>query len=402
MALVLMAWEDASTLGERFEVVRGFLTRVLPRRARTGRTYNGLAKAMLRHGAPLVAAVVVHLRAQSLEHLAPWRLRLGFEPVAVDGSRIDAPRTVDNEAHLGIAGRAGTHPQLALTTAWHMGLGVPWAMRIGGAAEPERTHLRQMLPELPAGCLVVTDAGFTGYDLLREVLSSGRHALIRVGSNVTLLTAGRPRESALVRGGRVWLTRKGSAGSIPLRLIVVGEGKDAVYLATDILDQARLSDGDAATLYHMRWGVEVFYRQAKHTMERRKVGSACAARALLELHFTLIGIWLLMLMNAAGLAGRGLDPLHTSTAAAARTVRRWMRTPAPARRTPARRPAARGEQSRVLRDLGRCVRDLRPRRASKASFQWPHKKRDPRPGPPRLRAKDPTQSQSTKGLAAKP
>jgi hypothetical protein len=394
-----MAWEDAATLGERFEVVRGFLARALPRRARLGRTYNGIAKAMLRHGTGLVERLVLHLRRQSLEHASAWGVRLGFQPVAVDGSRIDAPRTVDNQTHLGTAGRDGTHPQLALTTAWHMGLGVPWGWRIGPAAEPERTHLRQMLPERPAGCLLVADAGFTGHDLLREILDSHRHALIRVGANVTLLTAGTPEESVLVRGGRVWLARRGCPGSIPLRLIVVGRGQDAVYLVTDILSDRALSDADAATLYHMRWGVEVFYRQAKQTMERRKVRSACAARALLELHFTLVGLWLLMLMNAAGLARRGIDPLHASTAAAARTVRRWMRDPAA--RPP--RPRGAGHAPRgVLADLARCVRDLRPRRSPKASSQWPHKKNEPRPRPPRLRPHQPPQPQPHQGVVTQP
>lgn len=370
LAEVLMAWEDAATLGERFDVVRDFLARVLPRRRKLGRTYQGLAKATLRHGSGLVERLMDHLRGESLSRCAPWRVRSGFEPVTIDGSRFDAPRTVDNESGLGIAGRAGTHPQMAATVAWHMGLGVPWTWRIGRADAAERTQLREMLGELPEGALLVMDAGFTGYDLDKEIRESGRHLLLRVGSNVTLLTDGKPEETLRRRGGRVWLCHKEREQPLPLRLIVVGE--EQVYLVTDVLDTRELSDAQAAELYAMRWGVEVFYRQTKETMERRKVRSASAARALLELHWTLLGAWMLMLLNAAGLASRGIDPLRTSVAEAGRLVRRWMRR-------------ARVSMRTVLGELARCVRDDKPRR-SKASYRWPHKKRNPRPGPPTLRA----------------
>lgn len=378
LAAVLMAWEDAATLGERFDVVRAFLAGALPRRRRLGRTYQGLAKATLRHGLGLVEQVRDHLRRESLDRCAAWRLRLGFEAVTVDGSRFDAPRTVDNERGLGVAGRAGTHPQMAATVAWHMGLGVPWTWRVGRADAGERTQLREMLGELPEGALLVMDAGFTGYDLSREVLGSGRHLLLRVGSHVTLLTDGRPGETLRRRGGRVWLCREGHGEPLPLRLIVVGEGRERVCLVTDVLDPRELSDAQAAELYAMRWGVEVFYRQAKQTMERRKVRSSSAARALLELHWTLIAAWLLMLLNASGLASRGVDPLRTSVAGAGRAVRRWMRR-------------AGGSLRTLLREMGRCVRDDTPRRCAKTSYRWPHKKRDTRPRPPRLRAATPAQ-----------
>lgn len=373
LAAVLMAWEDAATLGERFEVVRDFLARALPRRRKLGHTYQGLAKAVLRHGPGLVEEVRDHLRRESLARCPAWRLRLGFEAVTIDGSRFDAPRTVDNQSGLGTAGRAGTHPQMAATVAWHMGLGVPWTWRVGRADAGERTQLREMLDELPEGALLVMDAGFTGYDLSTQIRGSGRHFLLRVGSNVTLLTDGKPGETLRRHGGRVWLCHKQRDEPLPLRLIVVGEDRERVFLVTDVLDPGELSDAQAAELYAMRWGVEVFYRQAKQTMERRKVRSASAARALLELHWTLVAAWLLMLLNAAGLASRGVDPLRTSVAEAGRVVRRWMRR-------------AGGSLRTLLREVARCVRDDTPRRCAKTSYRWPHKKRDPRPRPPRLHA----------------
>ena len=68
------------------------------------------------------------------------------------------------------AGRKKTGPQLALTVLYHMGTGLPWAWRTGPGTDAERAHLRSMLATLPSGSLLVADAGFTGYDLLRTLL----------------------------------------------------------------------------------------------------------------------------------------------------------------------------------------------------------------------------------------
>ena len=371
-----MAWEDASTLTERFAHVWELLHGVLPRRRHLGDTYQGFAKALLRHGDALVDRVKQHLRQESGLRLGRWLLRFGVEPVAIDGSKFDAPRTAGNEHELGVWGQPGSHPQMTVTTAWHMGTGLPWDWRVGPAREAERTHLHQMLGDLPQKCLLVTDAGFTGYQMLRTIIESGRDVLLRVGSNVTLLTGGQPHAHLRQAGGMVLLSRKDRPLEPPLklRLIVVGSGRKKVYLVTSITDPRRLSKAAASELYQMRWGVEVFYRQAKQTLERRKVRSASPARAVQEMHWTLIGQWLLMLMTASRLGHAGKDPLRTGVAAAARTVRRW-----------SRRLRARARPGSVYDELSRCVKDDTPRCGSKSSRGWPHKKNPPPPGQPRLR-----------------
>jgi hypothetical protein len=375
LAATLLAWEDATSIVERFEVVHDLLHAALPRRRQLGHTYQGLAKAIERHGADLINRTRAMLQGHAAARGARFRTRYGFEALAADGSRFDAPRTPDNEAFLGTAGKPGTHPQLAVTTLWHMGYAMPWDWRVGPAAQPERAHLRDMLPGMPAGCLLVVDAGFTGYDLLRQIIASGRHFLVRVGGNVTLLTDGRPHERLRRVGGRVLLWRQDSDDPpLRLRLIVLGRGRKRVYLVTSITDRRALHKHAAGELYRMRWGVEVFYRQAKQTLERRKVRSACARRAVLEMHWTMVGLWLLMLMAATELAKDRVDPLRLGVAAAARTARRWIR-----------RAHARATPTTLRRELRSCIKDEAPRNASKAARQWPHKKTQAPPRAPRLR-----------------
>ena len=54
-----------------------------------------------------------------------WRCG-GWVAFAIDGSRLEAPRTAVNEEVLGCAGRERTGPQVFVTTVWHLGFGLPW------------------------------------------------------------------------------------------------------------------------------------------------------------------------------------------------------------------------------------------------------------------------------------
>ena len=375
LCAVLAAWDNAPTAVERFRAARQLVNRHRPRRRRAlGATYQGFIKALLAHKVALVRAVVARLRRRMLELAGAHRTRQGFFAVAVDGTKIDAARTLSNEAGLGTAGKAGTHPQMLLTTMWHMGTGLPWAWRIGRADTDERDHLRSLLPELPAGALVVGDALFIGFDLLSRMDRRGLRFLVRVGANVRLL-----RRLGVVHENRdtVYLWPNAAQRHHPplvLRLIRLKTPRGAtVCLLTNILDEAQLSAENATVLYRMRWGVEVFYRSLKQTLQRRKMRSASAARALLELHWTMVGLLLLGLMGVRQLIDAGHDPLALSVASALRAVRRSA-------------GAALGRVGRLaLRTaLGQATKDAYERPYAKNSRCWPHKKKNRLCGSPRL------------------
>ena len=114
-----------------------------------------------------------------------------------------------------------------------------------------------------------------------------------------------------------------------LRLIRLSHenGSDAMFLLTNVFDTERLSDTRAATLYPMRWGVEVFFRSYKQTLEQRKMRSDAPEQALWECQAGLLALLLLGLMSVEGMIDHGKDPLAWSVAAALRTVRDAMRTP---------------------------------------------------------------------------
>ena len=114
-----------------------------------GESYPGFIKALMKHSPALLEAMTGHLR-RHLKGMAPahW-LRQGWCAFAVDGSRVECPRTKSNQAVLRCAGKKKTGPQLFLTTILHMGTGLPWAFRIGPGTDSERNHLRDLLGLLP-------------------------------------------------------------------------------------------------------------------------------------------------------------------------------------------------------------------------------------------------------------
>jgi hypothetical protein len=289
------------------------------------------------------------------------------------------------------AGRKKTGPQLFVTTLLHMGTGVPWDFRIGPGTASERRHLEDMLADLPRQSLVVADAGFTGYDLYRRISAARQNFLLRVGANVHLLQ----KLGYVEQEGRdtvyLWPEKNASEPPVVLRLIERRQGKKKMYLVTNILDQRALSAKSAAVFYEMRWGVEVFYRSLKQTLEKRRMLSHTPEAAKCELTWALFGMWLLGLMTVAKILARGGDPLRWSAAKARDRVRQSMR-----------RALGRRHQDRSLvRDLAWATQDSYGRRGSKKARDWPHKKTETPPGNPKIQLATAQQRRAAQRLKAK-
>ena len=372
---ILMVWSAEQTLQARFEETREVVQSLFPRWT-LGQTYTGWYEAQLTWLTPLRPALGKRLR-QQLQTLAGrhWQ-REGWCAFAADGSRVECPRTEANENALKCAGKKKTGPQLFVTTLLHMGTGVPWDFRIGPGKASERRHLEEMLPDLPPQSLVVADAGFTGYAFYRRILAAKQSFLLRVGSNVHLL-----RELGYFeREGRdtvyLWPEKNWDEAPVVLRLLERRDGQKKMYLVTNVLDNKRLSEKSAGVLYEMRWGVEVFYRSLKQTLEKRRMLSRTPEAAKCELTWALLGLWLLGLMTVEPILARGGDPLRWSAAQARKRVRRSMR----------RALTCRHQDRSLARDLAWATKDGYDRRGSKKARDWPHKKKEKPPGEPKIQS----------------
>jgi hypothetical protein len=399
-AALLWAWSGEATLIERFDAARKIALRALGLSELTATTYQAFLKMLRAWTATLAVALVAALRRRTRDDLAD-RFRVGgYAVFGVDGSRLELPRTASNEACFAPAprrrpkaGRAAKRrgrararadaarakkansPQLWLTTMWHVGTGLPWDWRTGPSDSSERDHLLQMIAALPARALVTADAGFVGYAYWKALLDSGRHLLIRVGANVRLLKGlGYARE----RAGLVylWPDREAARRRPPLvlRLVVARGGRHPVYLVTSVLDEEGFSDDDVIKIYAMRWGVELFYRHFKQTFGRRKLRSHRGENAEVEATWSLLGLWSLGLHAQVELACDGIPASRVSVAGLLRAYRASMRE-----------YRSRPEPGESLWErLGEAVIDGYAR-SSKASRDYPRKKRGHAIGAPEIR-----------------
>lgn len=363
---MLICFSPAPTLCDRFAEAAAGLSAMYPGRRRPGKVYAGFAATLARHSDRLLRVVAGHLR-RSLEPIAGDRWAVGgWVAFGVDGSKIDCPMTGANEEAFGLASRRKSWPQMVLTTVFHVGTGVPWAFLRGPARSSERSHLLEMLKTLPGRSMVLADAGFTGYDVMSRILSDGHAFVIRVGSNVRLLT--KLGVAVEERGGTVYLwpdaRRKKRRPPLVLRLITVVDGRNrAMHLLTSVTDPSALSDEQAVELYKRRWLVEVLYRSLKQTLGRRKVLSDSPRHAEVELDWSVASLWVLSVELAESTPGRA------SVAGALRAVRQ----------------ALAGRGGNLAGALAAASTDGYVRKRPKKARHWPNKKREKPPGAPKAR-----------------
>jgi hypothetical protein len=349
---IVWVWSNDSTLTGAFVEAKCWSFDVLGRVA-VG-TYQGLLKALVTWTTSWLPLLWDHLH-QLMEEQGGKHWRVGrWLALAVDGSRLSVPRTKENEKAFCAPdfGNSSTarwrrkkkakgnrvrqkaknpqpvKPQIWVTLLWHMGLQMPWSWKTGPSYAAERDHFREMLHEqkFPKDTLFCGDAGFTGYELWKAIIEAGHWFVIRVGANVKLLRKlGYVRE----RAGIVycWPDAVARKRQPPLvvRLLTLRVGSRLMYLVTNVLDEAALSEAEAVRLYQLRWGIELQFRTVKQTFGRRKLRSRTPARAYVELDWALLGLWLIQLFAVKEQLELGEVPEHCSVTLAIQVIRETFR-----------------------------------------------------------------------------
>jgi len=411
-AALFWATSDHETLGERFKHARKIIKRIFPGQLSPGKSYEGFVKMLRRWNVELLLAVSDALRGRMEEELADQFQVAGFTVFAGDGSRVGTPRTKSNQQAFSprrkqkqkkkkqsksqkaarrkaeVAKRreqkrqsaASTEKkadmtQMWLTLLWHVGTGLPWAWRRGAADSSERHHLLEMLGEMPKNSLITADAGFVGYEFWKALLGAGHNLVIRVGGNVKLIRKlGYARE--FEHTVYLWPNQAAKKEMLPLvlRLIVIHDGRQPVYLVTNLSKQ-RLSDKQAIEIYRCRWGIEVFFRTFKQTFGRTKLRSRSAQNAELELDWSLVALWMICLRGQRELVRAGEAPSMLSAAAAIKAVQETMREYRV-------RPESPDETLSSM--LACALRDGYKRNSSKTSRDYPTKKKRERTAAPQI------------------
>lgn len=391
IASILMVLVSASSAQDAFSWARQAVVGMYPSRRRPGKCMDGFFKQLGKRSAQLLPTVVntLRLHAQALAG-KDWRYR-GWVVMAVDGTKINCPRTQANEAELGCAGREGSAPQVLLTAIQHLHTGLFWDWRRGGSKDSERGHLQQMLEALPSQTMLLADAGFVGYMLMKALMAGGHDFVVRAGSNVKLIKdlgfAVREHD------GIVYLWPQDKQREHPplvLRMVQFKDGRNhTITLLTSVMDRNKLPDKHLLELYRRRWSVEVSYRTLKQTMSHTKVHATTAALAQVQVDWAVVGMGLLSLLMVSQ-SGYRDGAIAGSPAATLRVLRNAMRE-----------GHKRCRRGGLAKQVANAVKDTYERKSAKTRRPWPRKTDTKPPGEPKMRMATNAQVKKTKKFIEK-
>ena len=193
----------------------------------------------------------------------------------------------------------------------HLSLGLLWSWRLGGAHASEQRHLTHLLGTLPRLALIVTDAGYKGYELLQAIVKAERSFLIRLSCKAPLYTVERVNKWRFQEGlAYYWPLEVQEQERPPLQVRVIhlprkGKGKADVWLMTNVLDSERLSRETASKFYRWRWRNEGLFRTYKRTLGKVKLLGRTVAQVHREAEGSLLAVQLLLAHGALALAKDG-------------------------------------------------------------------------------------------------
>jgi hypothetical protein len=387
----LMTWCAAETDAARFLTARTFYVRASnPKRKRPGKHFSGFYQATQRLPLTVWWAVEAAVRGQIFRLLADRLIVDGWTAFGCDGTRLECPRTQQLEDDLGQSGKRDSAPMLWITALVSLRTGVLWAWRLGTAKASERQHLLDLLEDLPqaalATVLLVCDAGYVSYELLRTLLDQECSFLIRLSSKAQLYSTEGIEVSRFVEGQFwYWTDTAEKADKPPLRVRVIRvaspKRKHDVWLVTNVLDASRLTAASAARLYRMRWESECFFKIYKRVIKDVCLVSRTTAMVAREAEGSLLACQLLLAQGAWALKVGGARAGRDADKCSAARVLREIRTEFAACAEPL-------PTKSFARRLHECGRDRGVRTGAKVRKEHPRRKKHQMPAPPRLKVLD--------------
>jgi hypothetical protein len=124
LVLLAMTWTAGDSELERFEAARGFYVMSYEGRKRPGKTLEGFQKALSRIPVRQLWALAEGVRHEILRRYTDRLMIDGYMPFGCDGSRVECPRAVELEAHLGKGSKETSAPTAWVTAFVHLGLGL--------------------------------------------------------------------------------------------------------------------------------------------------------------------------------------------------------------------------------------------------------------------------------------
>lgn len=380
--LLTLTWCTGDSIPECFETARAWYVACYQCRKRPGSTCPGFLKALIGIPTPVLRALAEGVRRRIFTLFGECLLYRGWHPFGCDGSRKECPRSAELEQHMGEAGKKDSAPSLWITAIVHLRYGLLWSWRLGKGTASEQLHLIRLLATLPARSLLVTDAGYIGYELFVAMITAKVHYLIRMSSRATLYTQDR-QPLAKWRQGLVWYwpqwAQDAKLPPVQARLLRVTGKNAAVWLLTDVLDSKQLSHATASLFYRWRWRNEGLFRTYKRTISGVKFRARTVAQVHREAEGSLLAVQVLLAHAAWELRHHGEpEEMHVSARQVLVLIRQDIIIQVGMYLGPRQR------QTYAAR-LARAIQRERARNSPKASRVWPRRKPHKPPKPPKIR-----------------
>jgi len=269
------------------------LTRIRARQVRVPHA-SALPKARRRVGATPFATLFDQVKGPAATPETPGAFRFGLRIVAIDGTILDVPDSVDNDAvfdrYAGSKGPAKV-PQVRLTLLIECATHAIIAARFDGTQTSEHVMAEAVITDLQPGMLLLADRNYYSFNRWHDAAVTGTHLLWRIRAKPgkgtmhlpihTLLPDGSYlstlREPNLARKAR---SRRTGAGTglqqrrpdLTVRVIdhtitvTTSDGTtrhERYRLLTTILDPDQAPAADLAACYHERWESETGYGHLK-------------------------------------------------------------------------------------------------------------------------------------------
>lgn len=208
----------------------------------------------------------------------------GYRLMGIDGSLFTTPDTPVNERAFGrprggsSSESQGGFPQVGKVSLVELGSHVEYAFVVRPIDRGEPTMALRLMQHLTPGMLVLLDAGFFGYPLLRSIVSTGAQLLVNVPSTPRLDPfRGLSDGSYLSRVYATTQDRIHGRGGFVVRVVRyilddpqrTGHG-EVHRLVTTLLDEHQHPARDLIALYHERWEHELVYDEQKTHQDPRR------------------------------------------------------------------------------------------------------------------------------------
>jgi hypothetical protein len=381
-----MTWTCGDSQEERFQTARALYVAGHAKEKRPGQSLQGFQQALAKMPVRALRALSAEVRRPlGAAFVEPLRVQ-GWVPLACDGARLECPRSVELERYLGQAGKPQSAPTLYVSTLVLLPAGLLWSWCLGKGTASEHEQLRRLLPTLPERSLVVGDAGYLGYELLRDVLHAQASFLVRLSSRAYLYSnSGVPLQrfrEGIVHYWPGWAQKQGLPPLVARLLRVRGRGGD-VWLLSNVRDRRQLSRRVAAQIYRWRWRNECLFRTYKGTLAKVKLCSRTLRLVRREAELSLLALQLLLAEGAqVRRVGTEVQVVMDSPRGIVLRIRGAIGE--------ALRLGLGPRQFAAYLQRLQCVRaQPRTRTTPKARREWPRRRKHKPPKPPHLRRMPP-------------